>query len=529
MRLSSTPFDIVEIPVDRAFRAVAPGLEPSPLINSSSSSVSFSKQVRAFLLLATSYGLPSVLLAFFSVLGLSGCGQQLYKFPRNTFAGRPVPPSQLANRVLVSITSGSQGALEILDGNRDLRNNVQNTVNSFSVSGYSGNNPTTILSYPAELRGYVYANASPFTINPIDYSKETTLGSATTLNSAAPSFAIAPGGLRIYAALEQAGQLVVFDSATGATYPLNLPNVYKVAANRGDTVALAMVRNSNSIYRVVKLNINQLSPPGAIDCQPNLLPVYCVVPVAGTFDRPVDISYSLDGANAYVLNCGRECGGGTNGGSSVSFIPQGALQVSNIPSATPYPVAVTRTVPVPGGVTTALSDGANLYLAGQAMQPDGLFAGNLSTLNLGNFTVGAPVSISDGNHSKLIFADDNTLWVGSQFCATGERAKLGLNYNCLTRYDLGAHTATIVPAIAAATPGSPATVPYPNADNNLLYYGSLTGICWVEDHHKVYTAYGGQIHAFNTADATEINNFRITVQGSALDVAYMDAQTDSAN
>ena len=33
----------------------------------------------------------------------------------------------------------------------------------------------------------------------------------------------------------------------------------------------------------------------------------------------------------------------------------------------------------------------------------------------------------------MLFADNNTLWIGSQYCATGERAKLGLNYNCLTR------------------------------------------------------------------------------------------------
>ena len=97
------------------------------------------------------------------------------------------------------------------------------------------------------------------------------------------------------------------------------------------------------------------------------------------------------------------------------------------------------------------------------------------------------------------------------------------NYNCLTRYDLGAHTASIVPAI---TNGS---LPYPNQDNNLIYYGSLTGICWVQTYHKVYTAYGGQVHAFNTVDGSEINNTNITVQGTALDVAYMDAATNTAN
>ena len=184
---------------------------------------------------------------------------------------------------------------------------------------------------------------------------------------------------------------------------------------------------------------------------------------------------------------------------------------------------VTHTVPVPGGVTTALSDGTLLYVAGQQQQPDGLFAGRLSTINLSTLAVSAPVSISDGTHSKLIFADDNTLWIGSQACSTGERAALGQNYNCLTRYDLGAKTATIVPAITGGT------VPYPNTNGNTQYYGSLTGICWVQGYHKVYTAYGGQIHAFNTVDGSEINNINITIQGTALDVAYMDALTNAAN
>jgi hypothetical protein len=54
-------------------------------------------------------------------------------------------------------------------------------------------------------------------------------------------------------------------------------------------------------------------------------------------------------------------------------------------------------------------------------------------------------------------------------------------------------------------------------------------MCWVQNYNKVYTAYGGQIHAFNTADSSEINNINITVQGTALSVAYMDALTNAAN
>jgi hypothetical protein len=469
-------------------------------------------------------------------LGLSSCGQQIYRTPEYTFSGRPVPPSLLLERVMVALTpDGSSGRLEILDGLRDIRNNVQNTIPSFQIAGYSGL-PTAILNFPEEQRGYVYSNLSPYNLTVVNYSTEASAGNGGTFNSPVPSVAVTPDFVRIYGAGEATGQLILIDNSTGASYGLNLPNVYRVAVNRGDTVALAMVRNSNTLYRVVKLNANSVSPPGAVDCEPTVLPVYCVLPVQGSFDRPYDAYFSVDGSEAYILNCGLECGGGGNGGSSISQIPQGALQINTLPTSLPYPAVITNSVAIPGGVTTALSDGTNLYLAGQQMQPDGLFAGRLTVMPLATFVPGAPVPISDGTHSKLLFADDNTLWIGSQNCSVGERAhqaSLGVtgaaaNYNCLTRYDLGAGTASIVPALASNANGA-LSVPYPNQDENLLYLGSLTGICWVQNYHKVYTAYGGQVHAFNTVDGSEINNVNIIVQGTALDVAYMDALTNSAN
>jgi hypothetical protein len=72
-------------------------------------------------------------------------------------------------------------------------------------------------------------------------------------------------------------------------------------------------------------------------------------------------------------------------------------------------------------------------------------------------------------------------------------------------------------------------LPYPNQNNNQYYYGSLTGLCWVQNYNKVYTAYGGQVHLFSTVDGSEIDNQYVTVQGTALDVAYMDALSDGAN
>jgi hypothetical protein len=149
-------------------------------------------------------------------------------------------------------------------------------------------------------------------------------------------------------------------------------------------------------------------------------------------------------------------------------------------------------------------------------------------MNLATNTITSKYSISDGTHTKMLFADDNTLWIGSQYCATGERQKLGENYNCLTRVVLGGSTLSpqVIPDV---TPGGTTVVAHPNQNNDQYYYGSLTGLCWVQNFNKIYTAYGGQVHVFRTSDGAELDNSFVTVAGTALDVAYLDALTDDAN
>jgi hypothetical protein len=487
-----------------------------------------------------------------ATLALTSCANKIYYNPQFNYAGRATPPSGLLERVMVSYTSnGSSGGLEILDGLRDLRSNVQNTIMRFSISGYSEADPIQIINYPEQTLGYVFS-LNDGALTTINYGKETSAGTAASFGANAPSGAASPNGVTFLGAAEQSGQLVM--SYGGGSYAFSLPNVDKVVVDQGNTVMLAMVRNSNSLYRIVKLPAtnNPIIPPGAIDCQPLLLPTFCVVPVAGNYDRPSNVYFSLDGTTAYVLNCGTECGGTT---ASVTFLQMGALDFNTVPTVSPLSAGapsplvhlpVANPVPVPGGVTDALSDGTYLYLSGQQLQSSGtykgLFAGNLTLLNLSTYVAGAPISISDGNHTRMLFADNNTLWIGSSQCANGVRAATATtqlassgkttqagNYNCLTMVTLGSATPTaqIVPAV---TQGAGAVqVLYPNTDQNLFYYGSLTGICWVQNFNKVYTAYGGQVHAFNTTDGTERDNTNITVQGNVLDVAYIDALTNSAN
>ncbi len=489
-----------------------------------------------------------------STLFVAGCRAPLYYYPQYNFAGRATPPSGLQQRVLATYTvtgGASGGGGEILDGLRDIRSNIQNTIPAFSISGLSTGDPTTIINFPEQQAGYVLDYASG-ALTGLNYAKETSAGAVANYGANAPSAAASPDGTRFVGATGTAvagtaGVLLV--TAGGVNYSLNLPNVDRVVMNAGNTIMLAMTRNSNALYRVIQLpqSSTPVFPPGYVDCEPLLLPVYCVVPVAGNYDRPTNAYFSLDGNNVYVLNSGPENGGST---ASVSVLQSSALLVSTIPAVNPLAAGapsplttlpVANPIPIPGGVTTALSDGTTLYLAGQSRfsptasgalgttpRADGLFTGYLTLLNQTTYVPSHPVSIADGTHTKLLFADNNTLWVGGNTCATGERAATGQNYNCLTMVNLGAATptATVIPSL---TPGGSTTVAYPNTNGNLYYYGDLTGLCWVQTFNKVYTAYGGQIHVFSTVDGSEINNTNVTVQGTVLDVAYMDALTNSAN
>jgi hypothetical protein len=168
------------------------------------------------------------------------------------------------------------------------------------------------------------------------------------------------------------------------------------------------------------------------------------------------------------------------------------------------------TIPVPGGSSNALVTGSTMYVAGQQLLSDGLFTGNLTVLNLTNNTAGGPVPISDGEPgaaSRMTLGDDNTLWIAMTKCNNGERFNTGQEYGCLTMYNTSTNSVTMIEP----------------------YLGDATGVASVDGYHKVYVAEGGQVYIFSTKDGSSINNQYVTVQGTAWDVAFMDATTDSNN
>jgi len=215
---------------------------------------------------------------------LAGCGTTTY------FAGRALPPSGLANRVMIAIQnpgSASAGALDIVDAFYDIRfkYNSTNTAPAYSVSGFSGALPITIQNLPEELLGAVYSTGGGGSLTLIDYSGEKGTGAVNGLNGSSSSIFITRNQSYVFAANQAAHTLAVVNRSTGASYFLSLPGVYRVSVNPGGSAVLAFVQNSNYVYYPQQLTSAQTIkfsggpgtwPLGAVDCEPQNAPVWCL-------------------------------------------------------------------------------------------------------------------------------------------------------------------------------------------------------------------------------------------------------------
>ncbi len=495
---------------------------------------------------------------------LVSCGSNYY------FGARNLPPSKVLNRVLIAEQNPSalvQGALPFVDAYYDIRHPYNSSATTFAITGYSGKLPLTIQNMPEEQTSYVFGiGDNSFTA--VNYATEAA-GNAIAISAGlAASVFIDRPRKYVYAANDQSHVLSAVDLAANKSYFLNLPNVYRVSVNPGGSIALAFVQNSTqaantsscvvanpgnnpannpsgippvacpvpneadfAVYSIVHLDSTQQNAAannpnylGAQDCEPQNLPQYCVFPVStgpnATFDHPSKAVFSPDGSTIYVLNCGPECGG-TTAGVTVIPITGNALNQNSV-GASGIALVAQSNIAIPGGATDAIFNGNTMYVAGQCFAGanltcatsgtgDGLFVGQLSIMNTQTGAITGPFAISDGMHNKMVFADNSTLWIGSSQCQAGEHYKQnqagsGTAYGCLTMF---------------------------NTSNNSVfidsYKGSATGIAAVTGLSKVYTAEGGQVQIYSTTDGSSLDNSNVTVTGTAIDVAYMDATSDGDN
>lgn len=484
--------------------------------------------------------------AFAICLVVSSCGKNYF------FAGRSLPPSGVLNRVVIAEQNPSafaSGAMPFVDAFYDIRHASNASSGQFTISGFSGKLPLTIQNMPEQQVGAVY-NVGDGSLSLVNYAKETVSStvaipgglSSTTQPSPFNGISISRDLGFVYAA-NPGNHVVSVVNQTGnnpISLTLNLPNAYGISVNPGGTVALVFVQNATqtpgyavraenpasfAVYSIVQLTqaqqaaaVNNPNYLGAQDCEPQKQPVWCVFPVStgasASFDYPVKAVFSPDGTTAYVLNCGPECGGTT---ASLTTIPITASSLNaGTTGGSGIALVAQSNIPIPNGATDAVFNGNTLYISGQQYQPSsGLFTGYLTVVNTPANTIAGTFPISDGIHNRMIFADNGTLWIGSSACNQGVRyqqaqAGASVPFGCITMFDTTANKTYI--------------------DS---YLGDGTGIAAVTGLGKVYTTEGGQIYIYSTTAGStglvQLDNSNVTIAGTAIDCAYMDAASDANN
>ncbi|MGH9556858.1 MAG: YncE family protein [Terriglobales bacterium] len=324
--------------------------------------------------------------------------------------------SELAHRILVTNQFASR--VNIVDADTD-------RVSPFTVSG--GANPT-IMAVSADKRRTLIFSAFNNGVATIDNDTERSLGQVF-LPGLADSLVAGNDGTRGYAAVRNAGVVVVIDITNGSTTSIPVPTVRRLVLNPAGTRLLAFSDDSDSVTVIDTSNNAPTVVPG--------------------FDRPVNAVFSSDSSIAYIMNCGPQCGSNSNTASV-----QELLMAGNPP--TPGDSVMVS------AATVGLLNGGNLYVAGSAGP-----AGLLDVVSVPALTVSASgIAIGDGFHYTMALGANGRLFIAGRTCV-----------NCLTIVNTANNTPVIRPPngeVSALQPIEGRNVVYVVEGDELVIYDTAT-------------------------------------------------------
>jgi hypothetical protein len=289
----------------------------------------------------------------------------------------------------------------------------------------------------------------------IDNTAETTAGSVIALPGDIETLAVLSGNTKAVAASRNAfvngkpnGAVLILDIPNQViANTISLPLARRVAVNHAGTKVLAFADESNTAYVIdtTKATATAIADPNNV------------------LDRPVNAVFSSDDNTAYILSCGAECGG----------------TQAKVTAFSPTDNSLGNSVNVAGATTGIIDSSGKLYIAGSTSGAGTLQVIDASGLSSGSVTPGAPVSIADGYHTRMAFADAGRLYVGSVNCTNVKNAQGDDQRGCLSIYNTSGGTAVI----AAAT-------------------GDVNGIQPIIGRNLVYVTQGGELVIYDVdADA----------------------------
>jgi hypothetical protein len=416
----------------------------------------------------------------FGGFGLIGCGGAK---KTTTSPGSGLTTAVFASQSVSSLTAAP--GLVVINATLDIVAPRVPRISAGSAPGYMEMSPQRAV--------VMVFDSATNNIDVVNTQKETLSG---TIALPGPTTSmVAPNNTTGYVAVPSApvigfspGALEVLNlSSNSVTASISVPSAQTVVSNSGGSQLLVFSNDSNNVTIVSPLLLNTSSP------------VTTTVP---GFDRPVYAVFNSEGNIAYVLNCGRECGGTQ---ASVQ-----TLNLTNLTLGTPVPV---------DAATIALMSGSTLYVVGTPPTNNACTGqvtaattcGRLDILDLNTMSVTGKVVITDGYHDRIDISSNGQLFIGSYACTNIGNVNAvnptGEIRGCLSIFN-------------TTTPGNTTAIVPP--DN-----GDATGLQSFSTRLVEYVAQGGNLRVYDTTtDSLMIDTYietgTIDITGQIIDVKAVD-------
>jgi hypothetical protein len=398
---------------------------------------------------------------------VAGCGGSSSNSSTNT-----APLTGLKKRVLVS--NVLNGTINFVDAQKDVLNSK--TLAATSVSKMITAGGTTI--------GMDSAGSQ---IAIIDNPTET-----VTFNAAVGDqpfdIAISPDGKTAWAAMPNFGFVQSVDTTTGIANPvIRIGNASRLVMSPNGTKML--------IFLNPQANIAPKNTFIVLDTAANTVTAI----TNAAMDQPITAVFGSSDTQAFILNCGPECGGTAASVISVDFT-NASSPIFGAP------------LPVPGGVTVGTLNGTTLFVAGTPLTAVagcpltrcGVLTA-INTSNVSSLAVGATIPITDGQHQNIAVTSTGKVYIGAVGCSVATGAGVNTTRGCLSIFNTSSQATT-----------------FPE-ESSFRQNFSVTSLQPISGRNVIYVVQGGELDIFDSnTDALEAGITQIDIVGNAVAAVLID-------
>jgi hypothetical protein len=401
-----------------------------------------------------------------------GCGS-------STPSSNTPPPTGLSKRVL--LTNQAASAVNLLDAKKNTL-----TTKTFAAPGASkvltANGTSLVL------------DSTQNTMTVIDNAKE-----AVTFNMGLDDIpadiAITKDGTIAFAAESDLGEVRFGTTADGTVSPtiIHIPSARRLVMSPNGTKLLVFSDpqsqtgiNSFFVIDTVSKGFVEVTSP--------------------KLDQPFTAVFGSSETQAFILNCGAECGGTAASVVSIDF--------SGVFSSPPVAATFGTPLLVPAA-TAGLLNGSTLFVTGTPPPPATPTGpgpacplsrcGVLTAVNTGSLTISTSVPITDGLHEKMALTGTGRIYIGSSGCTVDPGATPNTVRGCLTIFNTNTLATT-----------------FPQ-ESSFRQDFDVTGFQPISNSSVIYVIQGGELDFFDTTtDAIATGITVVDIIGRAFDVVQID-------